>query len=82
MLKVTKIQSATGKGSPMTAETVEQFLARKGQITKVEEGVRTHSTGAMYFMDKGEHVAATDKRFGGTLSDNQLLSVVEAERCI
>jgi len=62
-------------------ESVEEFLARGGKVTSVTEGARTSTNKELYNLSRGEKIAEIDQRFGGTLSDSQLLSVAEHEAC-
>jgi hypothetical protein len=58
-----------------------EFLAKGGKITQVAQGKRTASEKQLYVLGKGEVFAAADKRTGYTLSDGELLAVVEREGC-
>ena len=59
--------------------SVKDFLANGGKITVVEEGVRASNERDLYRQKMG--IADVDKKFGGTLTDRQLLAYREAINC-
>ena len=63
------------------SDSVADFLARGGKITEVSEGARSTSERDLYKMSKEEMFLDADKRTGGTLSDSNLLSIVEHKGC-
>tara|TARA_B110000285_G_scaffold204876_1_gene242175 strand:+ start:58 stop:261 length:204 start_codon:yes stop_codon:yes gene_type:complete len=63
------------------SDSVAEFLARGGKITKVSEGERSTSDRELYKMSKDELFSDAEKRTGGSLSDATMLSIVEHKGC-
>ena len=63
-------------------ETVAEFMARGGKIKSVQEVARTASERELYNMSMGENAFGRwDRKTGGTLTDNQVLTLAERENC-